>query len=278
MILLPKSRGKKALKTRAQWLRKSSLGVCILSGGGGTYEGTNVVWIVDTGIDLSHPDLNIAIPLGFNAINPKYSPNDDNGHGTHVAGIVGAIDNSVGVVGVAANAPVVPIKVLNSSGSGTVSDIIEGIDHIVAFAKPGDVVNMSLGGEGILSLDEAVLIASQRGLFFAIAAGNESSNSSNYSPARVNSKNIWTVSAHDANGALASFSNYGNPPVDVSAPGVKINSTFRGGKYNTQNGTSMAAPHLAGVLLLTAGKPTFSGTVKNDRDGQPDPMLLLQNQ
>ncbi|WP_255345339.1 S8 family serine peptidase [Pontibacter sp. BAB1700] len=131
---------------------------------------------------------------------------------------------------------------------------------------------MSLGGPVSQALDDAVVAAASKGIKFALAAGNESTHASNSSPARANHANIYTVSAMNSSDSWASFSNYGNPPVDVCAPGVSINSTWMNGGYNTISGTSMASPHVAGLLLH--GPLKTSGTVKNDPDGNPDPIAI----
>src|SRR5690606_33689667 len=111
-----------------------------------------------------------------------------------------------------------------------------------------------------------------KGIKFVLAAGNEGTHANNSSPARVNGTNVYTISAMNSSDSWASFSNYGNPPVDYAAPGVSVKSTWRNGGYNTISGTSMAAPHAAGVLLL--GAPRTDGTVKNDPDGNPDPIIV----
>ncbi|MFO7720753.1 MAG: S8 family peptidase [Gillisia sp.] len=239
------------------------------------YTGTNVAWVVDSGIDLTHPDLNVDASRGFNAFTSGkdgQSTNDGNGHGTHVAGTIAAINNNFGVIGVAPGATVIPVKVLDSRGSGSYSGVIAGVDHVGAKGKSGDVANMSLGGPISQALDDAVLAASNKGIKFVLAAGNESSDANNSSPARVNGTNIFTISAMNSSDSWASFSNYGNPPVDYVAPGVAIKSTWKGGGYNTISGTSMASPHAAGVLLLGAART--DGTVKNDPDGTPDSIIV----
>jgi len=242
-------------------------------GGFVNYSGSNVAWVIDTGIDLTHPDLNVSSTNGFTAFTSGRDANlnDGNGHGTHVAGTIAALNNSVGVVGVAAGAPVVPVKVLDSRGSGSYTGVIAGVDWVGGKGKSGDVANMSLGGPASQALDDAVLAASNKGIKFVLAAGNSSADAKNYSPARVNGSNIWTISAMNSSDVFASFSNFGNPPVDYCAPGVSIKSTWKGGGYNTISGTSMAAPHAAGVLLL--GNAKSSGTVKSDPDGNPDPII-----
>jgi subtilisin family serine protease len=236
-------------------------------GGGATYTGTNSAWVIDSGILLSHPDLNVDLVRGISFVTGVTSPNDDNGHGTHVAGTIAAINNSFGVVGVAAGAKVVPVKVMDSSGSGTTSSVLAGINYVMSNGKAGDVVNMSIGAGISPTIDDAVLKASAV-LKFAIAAGNESDYAYNYSPGRVNGPNVYTVSAMDSNSSWAYFSNFGNTTVDYCAPGMTILSTYKNGSYIAISGTSMAAPHVAGLLLL--GSIATSGYVTNDPDGTPD--------
>lgn len=234
-----------------------------------------VAWIIDTGIDFDHPDLNVDTERSRNFYNTRRSADDDNGHGTHCAGTVAAIDNDEGVVGVAAGATMVAVKVLNRRGSGTISSVISGVDYVASAASPGDAVNISLGGGISTTLDNAVLAASSSGIYFAIAAGNEEDDANYYSPARVNGPYIWTISAMDDNDDFAvDFSNYGNPPVDYCEPGVEVLSTYPGG-YAIGSGTSMAAPHMCGILLMTNGNPNTDGYVNNDPDGNPDPIGTL---
>lgn len=236
---------------------------------------SNVAWIIDTGVDLTHSDLNVVtsrcttfVTSGQDAT----TANDLHGHGTHVAGTIAAKNNTIGVVGVAAGAGVVAVKVLNRYGSGTYSQIIAGVNYVARYGRSGDVANMSLGGSASTSLDNAVRSCASYGIYFAIAAGNSSADANNYSPARVNGTGIYTVSAHNNSGYFASFSNYGNPPIDYCAPGVSIYSTYKGDRYATMSGTSMAAPHVAGILLATGGNITNRGTVSGDRDSNPDPL------
>ncbi|MEX2565479.1 MAG: S8 family peptidase [Cyclobacteriaceae bacterium] len=240
-------------------------------------ENKNVAWIIDTGIDLDHPDLNVGDSKGFNAFSKgrdAKSLDDGNGHGTHVAGTVAAKNNDFGVVGVAAGATVIPVKVLDSRGSGTYSGVIAGVDYVAGIGTSGDVANMSLGGPASQSLDDAVVNASEKGIYFCLAAGNDSDDANNYSPARAEGGFIYTISAMDNKDEWAYFSNYRNPPVDYCAPGVSIKSTWKDGGYRTISGTSMAAPHAAGVLLVSVGKALNDGTVKNDPDGYPDPIIV----
>ncbi len=238
---------------------------------GGAIDGTNAgtAWIIDSGIDLDHEDLNVDVTRSQSFLSGGQSdnPDDQNGHGTHVAGTVGAIDNGVGVIGVAAGATVVSVRVLDRRGSGSNSGVIAGVDYVGANASSGDAANMSLGGGVSSALDNAVIAASSS-CPFVLAAGNESTNANNSSPARANGNNIYTVSSMTSTDNWSSFSNYGNPPVDYCAPGSSINSTWKSGGYNTISGTSMAAPHVCGILLI--GGITSDGTVNGDPDGNAD--------
>lgn len=218
--------------------------------------GANLVWpsgnsanpikvaIVDTGISTGHPDLAANLKGGVNTINPQKSYNDDNGHGSHVAGIVAALNNSVGVVGVGPQVDLYAVKVLGRSGSGWISDIIEGIDW--AIANNMQVVNMSLGSTSdVQSLHDAVIRAGNAGLVVVAAAGN--SGGAVIFPAAY--PEVVAVSATDQNDQIASWSSRG-PEVDLAAPGVSIFSTYKGSNYTTLSGTSMATPHVAGAAAL----------------------------
>ena len=237
--------------------------------GGGSGVG-KIAWIIDTGIDLDHPDLTVSTTLGKSFVVGITSPDDDNGHGSHCAGIVAAKNNTIGVIGVAAGATVVPVKVLNKRGSGTYDAIIAGVNYVAATGNAGDVANMSLGGGLSAALNSAVINAAATGIKFALAAGNESTSATTKSPASANGPNIYTISAMAAGDLWASYSNFGNPPVDFCEPGSSIYSTYKGGGYATLSGTSMAAPHAAGILLL--GNIRTDSNVKNDPDGNADPI------
>ncbi len=240
-------------------------------------------WIIDTGIDLDHPDLNVDAARSATFVRGPRNANDRNGHGTHVAGTIAALDNDIDVVGVAAGAALVAVKVLGRSGSGTISGVIAGVDYVAANASPGDVANMSLGGGASGALDAAVRGAAGRGILFAVAAGNDGAYAGSFSPARVEHPNVFTVSAVDHGDRFASFSNWGTPPVDFAAPGVNILSTLAGGGVVNSSGTSMAAPHVAGVLLVTGGEflANNGGTLNHDGcaigdpDGNPDPIVHI---
>lgn len=261
----------------------------------GIDERVNVdVAIIDTGINKTHPDLNVVQGVTITGSGAS-GGEDDNGHGTHVAGTAAAIDNGSGVVGVAPGARLWAVKVLDRRGSGAMSRVIAGIDWVTARAAAIEVANLSLGATG---KSDALRLALQNsvaaGIFYAVAAGNEGKDVygadgifntlDDAIPAAY--PEVAAVSAladSDGNGGglggatswgnddtLASFSNYsrsvapGNPvnsagaAIDIAAPGVNIRSTWLKGGYNTISGTSMASPHVAGAAALyiaVNGKP-----------------------
>ncbi|HEX6133160.1 MAG TPA: S8 family serine peptidase [Longimicrobiales bacterium] len=241
---------------------------------GGAGDGTGrTAWVIDTGIDLAHADLNTSRACHANFVaRGKNSPQDGNGHGTHVAGTIAAINNGTDVVGVAANAYVCAVRVLDNSGSGTWEGVVNGVNYVAANGSSGEVANMSLGASGTnATLEKAVSDAAAKGVRFVLAAGNNGANAANFTPARVNGANIYTISAISSSDCMPSWSNWGNPPVDYAAPGVSILSTKKGGGTTTMSGTSMAAPHAAGVLLL--GSARSDGSASCDPDGNPDPII-----
>ena len=231
------------------------------------------VWIIDTGVDIDHPDLDVDTVLSKCFVNGETSVEDNNGHGTHVAGIIGALNNSIGVVGVAFGTKIIALKALDDDGEGSTSQLIRALNYVGQNAKAGEVVNMSLGTDTIsASLDNAVLTLAERGILFAIAAGNDSKKANLSSPGRVNHPNVFTVSAIDSLGKFASFSDFGNDVVDYAAPGVRIISTYSKGRYAQLSGTSMAAPHVAGILVIQGTNIHSRGTALNDPDGVADPI------
>jgi subtilisin family serine protease len=208
-----------------------------------------VVYIIDTGIDVGHEDLDVVAHVKMLPF-PNFLNRDCNGHGTHVAGTASAIDNAVHVVGVAPGAALVGVKVLNCLGAGANSGTIKGVDLVTANGPKPGVVNMSLGGAPSQALDDAVINSVNAGFFYAVAAGNSSIDACNESPARLGPVNgVMSVAATDINEQEASFSNFGNC-VDIWAPGVDILSTWVGGGTQTISGTSMASPHVAGAAAL----------------------------
>ncbi|MFC2162437.1 S8 family peptidase [Candidatus Altiarchaeota archaeon] len=208
-----------------------------------------VVCIVDTGIDKDHPDLEANIIGGRNFVKKrnKLDTNawdDDAGHGSHVAGTVAAIDNEIGVVGVAPQASLLGAKVLNSRGVGYITDIMAGVDYCVAAGA--DVISMSLGsGTDVQGLHDAVDAAEAAGVVVVASAGNSAGPV--VFPAAYSS--VIAISATDSSDNIASFSSFG-PEVELSAPGVNVLSTWMNGGYDTKSGTSMSAPHVSGVAAL----------------------------
>ncbi|MDQ0352234.1 subtilisin [Alkalibacillus filiformis] len=225
------------------------------------YTGNGVkVAILDTGIDASHEDLNV---VGGHSVFDDSDNNDPyydgSGHGTHVAGTVAALDNNVGVLGVAPKADLYAVKVLNNSGSGSYSGIAEGLEWSIQ--NDMDIVNMSLGGSQSSSiLEEYTDLAYEDGILVVAAAGNSGNRGGNNDsvgyPAKYDS--AIAVAAVDQNNNRATFSSTG-PAVELSAPGVNVLSTIPGNSYDSYNGTSMAAPHVAGVAAqVWEAKPHLS--------------------
>jgi len=222
------------------------------------------VGIIDTGISNKHPDLQANVKGGVNTINSRKGWNDDNGHGSHVAGIVAAINNTSGVVGVGPAADLYAIKVLGANGSGYLSDVIEGIQWAVVNGM--QVINMSLGtGSNIQVFHDAVIAAKNAGVVVIAAAGN--SGSSVIYPAAYSE--AIAVSATDQNNVIASWSSRGLE-INLAAPGVSIYSTYKGTGYATFSGTSMAAPHVAGSAALVLNTPVGGYDINQNEKWDPD--------
>ena len=270
----------------------------------GIDERVNVdVAVLDTGIDLTHPDLNVVAGVDFTGNNT--GGDDNNGHGSNVAGIIGAIDNGNGVVGVAPGARLWAVKILNQSGSGTLSGMVKGVQYVTANANKISVANMSAGGVGSsLSLRTAIQQSVAAGVVYVVSAGNNTRDV--YGPDGkfgtfddtfpASYPETMTVSAMVATDAIpgnsgssttngpddtiAKLSNYStnviasnpvNSPglaIDVAAPGVSVYSTYKDGGYRSYTGTSQAAPHVAGVVALYIaqnGRATNSSSVYSIR-------------
>jgi len=228
-----------------------------LAWGGSTGAGVRVA-IVDTGIDLEHPDLQVV--GNINIIKPRKSGDDDSGHGTHVAGTVAAVNNAIGVVGVAPDANLYAVKVLDRRGNGYLSDIIAGLEWCID--NNVQVINMSLGTlSDIQSFHDAVQAVNTVGIIQVAAAGNEYGGSVIY-PAAY--EEVIAVSATDDTDSIAGFSSIG-PEVELAAPGADILSTAKGGGTAVKSGTSMACPHVTGVVALAISA------------GIVDPRTALQN-
>ncbi|HEV8571881.1 MAG TPA: S8 family serine peptidase [Actinomycetota bacterium] len=264
------------------------------------------VAIIDTGIDLDHPDLNVV--GGMNCVRGKPTIDDGNGHGTHVAGTVAAKDDSQGVVGVAPGAPLYAVRVLNKNGSGSWASVICGIDWVTANAASTGikVANMSLGGSGSDdnncgntnndALHRAICNSVGAGVTYVVAAGNSEANLGGFVPAAYNEVLAVTAMADfngqsgggaaptcrsDVDETAADFSNFAtigstDAGHTIAAPGVCILSTWKSGGYNTISGTSMASPHGAGAAALCIAGPCAGMTpsqvrerLRNDAAAQP---------
>lgn len=200
--------------------------------------------VIDTGIDMTHPELRDILKGGWNAISTAATFNDDNGHGTHCSGTIAAKDDDAGVVGVAPQIDLYGVKVLDENGSGTFDDVIAGM--LWAVENKMEVASMSLGASrGNQALADAVEAMRKAGVILIAAAGN-SGRSVGYPAAYPGA---IAVAASDSSDRLASFSSRG-PEVAVIAPGVNVRSTYMGGTYDTLSGTSMATPHVAGLTAL----------------------------
>ncbi|MBI5208807.1 MAG: S8 family peptidase [Elusimicrobia bacterium] len=214
------------------------------------------VGVVDTGIDVDHADLKANIAGGWNAIDKEHPDNfkDDNGHGTHVAGTIAAVDDEAGVVGVAPQASLYGVKVLDKDGGGTFSDVIAGMEWTVA--NKMQVVNMSLGAaRGNDSLKAAVEAMAKAGVILVAAAGN--SGGAVGFPAAY--PGAIAIAAMDSKDKVASFSSRGLQ-VAFIAPGVAVRSTYMGGGYSSLSGTSMACPHAVGLAALAVAAKGLGDT------------------
>lgn len=230
---------------------------CAIVTAGGHTDGSSKftwIWIIDTGIDTDHPDLNVQSHAPYAKTFFGTSIEDVNGHGTHVAGIAGAKDNGIGVVGVSAGAKLVPVKVFDDAGNTDYSLVIAALNHVAQYSIPGDAVNMSLGGFvmdcGVLSypaLPAAVMNLASAGVWISIAAGNDNNNATMYLPGCIDNSRVFTVAALDCNTSCAAYTNLGSN-IDWYAVGTNVYSTYKDGGYAVLSGTSMAAPVVAGII------------------------------
>jgi subtilisin len=242
---------------------------------GETGDGADVA-VIDTGIDRDHPDLaaNIGEGRAFIAGLGTNQWDDDNGHGTHCAGTVGAIDNDEGVVGVAPDVMLHAVKVLTATGTGLTSDIAAGIEW--AADQGYDVGSLSLGGGGSNTLREACQHAESKGTLLVAAAGNDGPCSDCVSaPARY--PECMAVSATDENDDLASFSSTG-PEIEIAAPGADVYSTYLGGGYQTLSGTSMACPHVSGGAAQLAANGYSMSEIRQQLKDTADDVGLATNE
>jgi subtilisin len=241
-------------------------------GRGDLQPSTKTAWVIDSGIDLDHPDLNVDIARSRSFVTGRTSPDDEDGHGTHVAGIIGAKNNGFGITGLASGATLVSLRTLDHKGEGALNYIIQAVDYVLENGRAGDVVNISINGPTSTATQSIIMQAAEAGILFAVAAGNDGEDVVHSWAGHINHPNIFTVSAMDRNHQFASFSNFGSS-VDICAYGVNITSTYLNGNYTSLSGTSMAAPHVAGLLFIKGNNIPMHGTVTGDPDGIPDPML-----
>ena len=245
-----------------------------------------VVAVLDSGVDYTHTDLASNIWIrpnnvpayedrelgtiqdfhGFNAVDDSADPMDDNGHGTHCAGIIGAEGgNDIGITGVNWKVQIMPLKFMNKSGYGTTKAAIEAINYVIDRKKAGvnvRVISASWGStQKSRALEDVIRKAGEAGILFVAASGNASTNNdrSPHYPSSYNLPNVISVAALDRNDQLATFSNYGVKSVAIAAPGVDILSTWLGDEYEEKSGTSMATPVISGVAaLIVAHNPNIS--------------------
>lgn len=226
-----------------------------------------LIWVVDSGIDVDHPDLNVETSLGKSFVPNNTSFDDIYGHGTHISGIAAAIDNGFGVVGVAAGAPVVPIKIFEPGTSFSTTIFFGALNYIIQNGTAGDVIAIASGtGPGIPSIGTPIgsgflRTLSNMNIRVAMAAGNSADDAALYYPPRVNEANVFTIVAMDCDENWWRFSNYGHQTCDYAATGVNVYSTDINGTYSTHSGTSMAAPHVAGIMQLRNDLPRTNGFV-----------------
>lgn len=243
----------------------------------GAYDGWNltrgsasvVIAVVDTGVQLDHPDLAAKLVPGYDFIDNDAAPIDGHGHGTHVAGSAAAItNNGIGGAGTCPECRVMPVRVLNNSGSGTLTGVANGI--IFAANNGAQVINLSLGGSGNSTLESAVNYAWSRGSLLACAAGNDATSDTTYAYPGAYT-NCLAVGATDSDDDDAYYSNWGLW-VDIAAPGSDIFSTWIGSSYNTINGTSMATPHVAGVAGLVSSLGLNNAQIRTRLETTADPI------
>jgi subtilisin family serine protease len=245
---------------------------CAITRAGGFVDGSaksTWIWILDTGCDMDHPDLNVQTSATYAKSFTGEAVEDLHGHGTHVAGIAAAKNNGFGSVGVSAGAKVVPVKVLNNSGSGSFTWLISALDHVAKYDIQGDVVNMSLGAYGISNcennmptLRDAIRNLGNAGTYVVMAAGNDYCKDAGLNlPGCINGNRVYTVGAVDCNLACAAYSNFSTTVVDWVAVGSNVYSTHKGGGYTTKSGTSMASPVVAGIVHAKNGAPATLSTI-----------------
>ena len=264
-----------------------------------------VVAVLDSGVDYTHEDLvsnmwvrpadmapysdtelgTVDDLNGYNAIDGNSDPMDDNGHGTHCAGIIGAEgENNLGIAGVNWNVRIMPLKFMNSGGFGTTKDAIEAINYVIDRKKAGvnvRIISASWGStQKSRALEDVIRKAYENDILFVAAAGNATTDNDRrpHFPSSYDVPNVISVAALDRNDQLAKFSNYGAKSVAVAAPGVEILSTWLGNQYEEKSGTSMATPVIAGVAaLILAENPRMSvDDLRKKIMDSSDPIIALK--
>lgn len=228
------------------------------------------VAVMDSGINFNHPDFGDNIKKGFNAINPSELPIDDYGHGSLVAGVIAAKNNNIGVVGVAHDVELYPVKVLDKYGEGELADIAEGVDWCIE--NKIQIINMSFAiEEDELLLRSAIMKAVNAGIVVVASAMNSNGGDVGY-PASY--KEVISVTAVDQKNKICSIAPRGK--IDFSAPGVDIVSTASNGGYEEFTGTSLATPHITGIIALVMQKPKKVGMSKSETGFQNEIYNILR--
>ena len=244
---------------------------CAIKNAGGFKKALNEswIWVLDTGIDLDHPDLTVGDISPFaKSFIPGESYDDGNGHGTHVAGIAAAKNNAFGTVGVSAGALVIPVKVLANNGMASFTYLLQGLNHVALYDSENDVVNLSLGAYPVSNcansnpaLKTAILNLGANGTWVCIAAGNNAGKASLCTPGCINGPRVFTVGGMTCAKGCYTATNWGASVVDWVATGASVYSTYKNGGYATLSGTSMATPVVSGIIHLLGGPPITGGTV-----------------
>ncbi len=252
-------------------------------GGLGDATGMNQrIWILDSGIQSTHPDLNVVAVAPYAVTFVGGTFEDCNGRGTHVAGIAAAINNTFGVVGMAAGAPVIPVKIMSGCAAPTymLATLLSGLNHVALYDISGDVVNLSLGGYAgsSVALTTAVQALGTNGTWVVIAAGDNAAYAGNYQNARINGTKVLTIANMTSAGAWNATSNfnnfnplsiYGSGPVDWIGVGTAVYSTWIGSTYATSSGSGKSAAHVTGIVYMRQAYPLTGGVVVSAAGGGP---------